>query len=159
MKNFKAMDKTTIAGFHKKYIIAVIGDAGDGKTTTINKTYDKLVIAGKLTEIRYLWGMPDISRPTFDFSLTGTAKYGKTGMVSRGDQICALLDDLYRLADEDCNVIVCACRKHWPDTFKSIAEIAWEYGYYIDWVKFDRPAGMSKDEYTDILSSDIAALF
>ena len=148
-----------INDFYKKYIIAVTGYAGDGKTTTITKLYDKLASTGKISAVRHIWGVPDINNPTYDFSLIGNSRYGATGFVSRGEQIYALRDDLEYLAKEDCQVIVCACRKECPDTYKAVAEISWRYGYYIDWADFSVPPGMSKDDYTEQLSLDLYLLF
>ena len=94
-----------------------------------------------------------------DFSLTGITKYGLTGFLSQGDQICYTYVNLEKLVQMGCQVIVCACRKRNPDTFNAVAKVAWEYDFSIIWIKFDRPKDVSKDEYTDELSNKIFYLF
>lgn len=142
-----------------KYIIAVIGDANAGKTTTINKIYDNLNKAGKISGITNIWGMPDICNPRIDFSLTGITFYGLTGIVSRGDVICTLKTDLVELATRKSEMIICACRKKYPNTFNAVAAISWMYGYHIIWVDLSCPLGTSKDAYTDFISSKISSNF
>lgn len=142
-----------------KYIIAIIGDANAGKTTTIAKIYENLYSAGKISGITYLWNKPDINNPTIDFSLIGNTIYGITGILSRGDVICTLKSDLEVLAIAKSNVIVCACRKQYPDTFNAVAGISWMYGYNIIWVDLSCPTGTSKDLYTDGISARISSYF
>ena len=142
-----------------KYILAVIGDANAGKTTTLTKTYYKLKDQDKIRDVTCYWGKPDIKFPTSDFLLKGITLYGLTGIISQGDQICYLKENLERLAEQDAKVILCACRKQAPDTYKSVAEISWKYGYDIIWIQLSCPSGMCLDTYTANLSAELAALF
>lgn len=143
-----------------KYIIAVIGDANAGKTTTINKIYHMLVSRGAIKDVVNIWGTPDINYPTVDFSLTGTTRYGLTGIMSQGDQICYLEENLEDLAkDRGVDMILCACRKGSPDTYKAVAKISWMYGYNIIWAHLSPAPGISKDSRTDALAAEIAAVF
>lgn len=144
----------------QKYLIAVIGEANDGKTTTINKVFSKMNADGIISHIVAMSGWTIPAPNTYsDFSLTGQTKYGLTGFISRGDVISTLKNDLYDLVSAKCNVIVCACRKQYPDTFNAVAKVSWEHNYKIIWMKFDRPANVSKDHYTDMLSDKIFYLF
>ncbi len=142
----------------QKYIIAVIGYADDGKTTTISKAFQKIDAKGVISHIRRIWGTP-ANNPIEDFSLTGNTKYGLTGILSQGDAIKKLYAELDRLVKIDCNVIICACRKQYPDTFNAVAKISWEHDYSIIWIKFDRPHGVTQDNYTDSLADKIFNLF
>lgn len=146
----------------QKYIIAVIGDANDGKTTTINKVFKKMQEADAITHITPVagWSVPSSSPSAWDdFSLTGNTKYGLTGFLSRGDVVYATKSDLDILASAGCGVIICACRKQYPDTFNAVAKVSWEYGYSIIWIRFDRPPEVTKGDYTDELSEKIVCLF
>lgn len=145
----------------QKYIIAVIGEAHDGKTTTINKAFIKMDADGIISHVTAMqgWTIPTPADVIHDFSLTGNTKYGLTGFVSRGDVTHALYSDLDNLVSAGCNVIICACRKQRPDTFNAVAKISWEYNYPIIWIKFNRPVNVSKDDYTDMLSNKIFYLF
>lgn len=142
-----------------KYILAVIGEANAGKTTTLTKTYHYLKGNNKLTEVTFFWGKADIKDPNSDFLLKGTTVYGLTGILSQGDQICYLGENLERLAKHEVQVILCACRKQQPDTYKSVAGISWKYGYNIIWIDLSCPEGMSIGKYTDEVSANIASLF
>lgn len=142
-----------------KYMLAVIGEANAGKTTTLTKAYYKLKSEGKISNITCYWGKTDIRFPTSDFLLKGITVYGLTGIISQGDQICYLKKNLERLAKENAQVILCACRKQAPDTYKSVAEISWKYGYNIIWIDLSCPSDMSLDAYTTRLSVEIADLF
>ena len=137
----------------QKYIIAVLGDAYEGKTTTINKTFNKLAGSKIISGVTSVWGPLPSPSNVVDFSLTGITKYGLTGFLSQGDQICYTYVNLEKLVQMGCQVIVCACRKRNPDTFNAVAKVAWEYDFSIIWIKFDRPKDVSKDEYTDELSN------
>lgn len=142
-----------------KFIIAIIGDANAGKTTTINKVFNTMSKTGKIHSVENIWDSPDINNPTLDFSLTGETKYGTTGIVSRGDIIYALKDDLETLVAKKAEVIICACRKQRPDTFNAVAAISWKHSYSIIWIDISCPSGISKDTYTDSISSNISSLF
>lgn len=143
----------------QKYIIAVLGDAHEGKTTTINKAFNKLADSKIISGVTSVWGPLPSPSNVVDFSLTGITKYGLTGFLSQGDQICYTYANLEKLVQGGCQVIVCACRKHNPDTFTAVAKIAWEHDFSIIWIKFDRPKNVSKDDYTDELSDKIFYLF
>lgn len=143
----------------QKYIIAVLGDAGEGKTTTINKAFNKLADSKIISGVTSVWGTLPSPSNVVDFSLTGITEYGLTGFLSQGDQICHTNANLEKLVRLGCQVIVCACRKQDPDTFNAVAKIAWEHDFSIVWIKFDRPENVSKDDYTDELSDKIFYLF
>ena len=128
----------------QKYIIAVLGDAYEGKTTTINKTFNKLAGSKIISGVTSVWGPLPSPSNVVDFSLTGITKYGLTGFLSQGDQICYTYVNLEKLVQMGCQVIVCACRKRNPDTFNAVAKVAWEYDFSIIWIKFDRPKDVSK---------------
>lgn len=149
-----------------KYIIAVIGDADAGKTTTINKVFEDLSTTGKIRNVNLRWGKPGTVNPVGDFSLTGKTVYGLTGISSAGDvmqDMRADLNDLIAKASGENGgepaVIFCACRKERPRTFSVVAEIAWQYGYTILWVPLACPAGTSLDVYTDGVAARIAGWF
>ena len=143
----------------QKYIIAVLGDAYEGKTTTINKTFNKLAGSKIISGVTSVWGPLPSPSNVVDFSLTGITKYGLTGFLSQGDQICYTYVNLEKLVQMGCQEIVCACRQRTPDTVNAVAKVAWEYDFSIIWIKFDRPKDVSKDEYTDELSNKIFYLF
>jgi hypothetical protein len=144
----------------QKYLIAVIGDANDGKTTTICKAFHKMNASGV---ILHPTTMPGFIIPAInsyhDFSLTGNTIYGLTGFISRGDVIYTLKNDLDNLVRVGCNVIICACRRNYPATFNAVAQVSWESDYSIIWIKFNRPTGVTQDAYTDDLSDKILHLF
>lgn len=149
----------------QKYLFAVLGDANEGKTTTVCKAFRKLAGSGVISSVTSVRGpvpLP-VSVPlparVDDFCLTGITGYGLTGFLSSGDQINDTKANLENLVQKGCRVIVCACRKRLPDTFKAVAEISWKYDYTIVWIKFDRPETISKDVYTDQLSDRIFSLF
>lgn len=143
----------------QKYLFAVLGDANEGKTTTIYKTFRKLDGSGLIASVTSVWGPVPTSAQVVEFCLTGITGYGLTGFLSKGDQIYDTKANLENLVQKGCRVIVCACRKRLPDTFKAVAEISWKYDYTIVWIKFDRPGTVSKDVYTDELSDRIFSLF
>ena len=126
----------------------------------------RLIVSGALpagskiiSGVTSVWGPLPSPSNVVDFSLTGITKYGLTGFLSQGDQICYTYVNLEKLVQMGCQVIVCACRKRNPDTFNAVAKVAWEYDFSIIWIKFDRPKDVSKDEYTDELSNKIFYLF
>ena len=70
----------------QKYIIAVLGDAYEGKTTTINKTFNKLAGSKIISGVTSVWGPLPSPSNVVDFSLTGITKYGLTGFWIKFDR-------------------------------------------------------------------------
>ena len=95
----------------QKYIIAVLGDAYEGKTTTINKTFNKLAGSKIISGVTSVWGPLPSPSNVVDFSLTGITKYGLTGFLSQGDQICYTYVNLEKLVQMGCQVIVFVLHK------------------------------------------------
>lgn len=146
----------------ERYLIALIGGANAGKTTTVNKVYDELKRKGKIRGEALKWGSPGIVKPVTDFCLTGTTVYGLTGILSAGDVLRDLrsgLEDLIAGSEAKPGAILCACRYERPKTFGAVAEMSWRYGYTILWVEVACPAGMPLDAYTDDVAHRIAGWF
>ena len=143
-----------------KYIIAVIGDANAGKSTTIKKVYRELVKRGKIKNIKNIWGDPDDIGYKGDVSLMGATSYGLTGIVSEGDNLRMLEVYLTDFKEKErADMILCACRKQWPGTYKAVAKFAWMYGYTIIWVDLSPVPGISIDDRTDAVAAKIANVF
>ena len=60
----------------QKYIIAVLGDAYEGKTTTINKTFNKLAGSKIISGVTSVWGPLPSPSNVWIFLLRGLPNTG-----------------------------------------------------------------------------------
>jgi hypothetical protein len=87
-------------------IIALMGRAGSGKTTTIN-LLPTILLSHGYTQV------PGMRRSHgLDFSDIYIKGKLKVGVTSAGDTHDLVIDRLTRLVGEGCEICICACRTH-----------------------------------------------
>ncbi|GHV61345.1 hypothetical protein FACS1894195_1750 [Bacteroidia bacterium] len=122
-----------------KTIIAIWGNGEIGKTAVIRAIFKKLDALGHFENL--LEGSRDDDE---DFSVIGDYNSKKIGIESQGDPKSRQGISLKKLAGEQCEIIICACRIR-GTTVTNIENIAQSDGYEIIWTSnFSSLSAMTK---------------
>lgn len=113
-----------------KTIIAVYGRYNEGKSDTLKKVCQTILSTFPTAEA----SQEDINYE-HDILLTIQLPNLKIGIESKGDPNSRMLteDTIKSLADENCDIILCATRTSGDTTYK-VDEIADNYGYHTLWI-------------------------
>lgn len=131
----------------KRIAIAVWGKAGIGKTSTIRCVFDKLNVEGKVPDKTI---GPDIC------AIIKLNNGKKIGVASLGDPCSDQPKWIDYLVENNCDVIVCACRTK-GDTVEIVTNLA-NYDYNIVWISPFTNNSLGIDVLNDISANAIINL-
>jgi hypothetical protein len=134
-----------------KTIIAIYGRAGEGKSTSIKLACKKLLRD-------YPNATPPIEgvKDNGDILTVITLGDVKIGFESQGDPKSRMIreDTLRQLANQDCQIIICATRTR-SETVRKVDQIANEFDYHTLWLSSYWSPNLSKKVLNDQLSDQI----
>ena len=131
----------------KKTAIAVWGTAGIGKTSTVRRVFDKLNVEGKA---------PDKTTESDICASINLSNGKRLGIESLGDPGSEQPEWIDYLVENNCDVIVCACRTK-GDTADTVANLV-NYDYDTIWVSPFTSENMGKEALNDISADAIIKL-
>ena len=131
----------------KKTAIAVRGTAGIGKTPTIQRVFDKLNVEGKA---------PDKTKESDICAINNLSNGKKIGIESLGDPGSEQPEWIDYLVENNCDVIVCACRTK-GYTVETVENLA-NYDYDTVWMSPFSGKNWEKYELNDISADAIIKL-
>lgn len=131
----------------KRIAIAVWGKAGIGKTSTIRCVFDKLNVEGKVPDKTI---GPDIC------AIIKLNNGKKIGVASLGDPCSDQPKWIDYLVENNCDVIVCACRTK-GNTVDNVANLV-NYNYNMVWLSPFTSESLEKEILNDISADAIIKL-
>ena len=131
----------------KKTIIALYGRANEGKSQTLKKVC-QLIMAN----FPNAKSTPAVINYDGDILVTIDVCSIKIGIESQGDPNSRMIneDTLGKLANEKCDIIICATRTH-GETVRKVDELATSVDYYTLWLS----SFWSPETATEPLNSEV----
>jgi hypothetical protein len=136
----------------KKTVIANIGHANQGKSDSIKKVLQLLLL-------KY----PNSNTPLAKIDYSGDVKVIisirnlKIGIESQGDPNSRLGKSLDEFAAESCDIIICSCRTR-GQTAYDVDSMKPQYGYDIIWVSNYRSDEVDKDNLNELSAKQFVEL-